>query len=158
VTESFPRPRYASWAIRVVAFVIDMIPVGLIMLVGDLLFAPGPVEVTRQSGNFTYLVSQQQGLGVSFFAFAFLGATFSLWNQGYRQGTIGKSLGKQIMKISTVSADTQEPLGISDGMLRWVLIWLDFAICYIGVLWPLWNPNHQTLIGDRFAKSIVIRR
>lgn len=41
--------------------------------------------------------------------------------------------------------------------LRQILLMVDFAICYIGVLWPLWDQKKQCLLSDKVASAIVIK-
>ena len=79
------------------------------------------------------------------------------WNKGYREGKTGKSIGKQILNYTTYDEASHLPIGAKAGCIRVVLLWVDFAICYIGVLWPLWDVKKQTFLSDRFTSAIVLK-
>ena len=77
--------------------------------------------------------------------------------KAYREGTTGKSIGKQITGYTTLKEDTGEPLGFGMGFVRLLLLWVDFAICYIGVLWPLWDAKRQCLLSDKVTGAVVYK-
>ena len=80
-----------------------------------------------------------------------------IWNKAYREGTTGKSIGKQITGYTTLKEETGEPLGFGMGFVRLLLLWVDFAICYIGVLWPLWDAKRQCLLSDKVTGAVVYK-
>jgi hypothetical protein len=85
------------------------------------------------------------------------GPRLLVWNKAYREGTTGKSIGKQITGYTTLKEDTGEPLGFGMGFVRLLLLWVDFAICYIGVLWPLWDAKRQCLLSDKVTGAVVYK-
>ena len=94
-----PADAYTPWFTRVVAFVIDWAPIGVVWGI--------PFVVMLVSGDIACINSIYLGghdhpcaaPGTEFWV-GFLGVAlvlvvgFPLWNYGYRQGTTGQSLGK----------------------------------------------------------------
>ena len=65
----------------------------------------------------------------------------------------------EIIDIGILEARLQptgEPLGFGVNLLRQILLAVDFWICYIGVLWPLWDSKHQCLISDKATGAVVL--
>jgi uncharacterized RDD family membrane protein YckC len=90
-----------------------------------------------------------------FFIFYLVSIAFVIWNYGYKQGTTGSSIGKQIMKFKVVSEATGQPIGFGPSILRQIAHFIDGAICYIGYLFPLWDPKRQT-IADKLLKTVCL--
>jgi len=67
----------------------------------------------------------------------------------------GKTLGKQIMKIKTVSMVDGTLLTLPVSFVRSVVRIMDETIFYIGFLPAFFSPTRQTL-HDRVSRSIVI--
>jgi len=91
--------------------------------------------------------------GLLFFA-------FDIWNRGIRLGVRGQSLGKGILGIQAVRADTGAFLGGGGGLLRWLMAAMFGVISCVqllDVLWPLWDDKNQTL-HDKVVGSVVIRK
>ena len=148
---------YATWAWRVIAYIIDEIIPWILVLIGSALGWPSTEVVNRDIGGYSYTVTQSTGFGVFYYIMALLALAFYIWNKGYREGSTGKSIGKQMTGYTTVKEETGEPLGVGMGILRCVLLWVDFFICYIGVLWPLWDAKRQCLISDKATGAVVYK-
>ncbi|MDP3972808.1 MAG: RDD family protein [Candidatus Nanopelagicales bacterium] len=148
---------YASWGARVLAYVIDYIGPWVLALIGAMLGWPRTEIVHRDLGGYSYTVTETTGFGVIYFVCILIGLVFAFWNKGFREGTTGKSIGKQITGYTTLNEQTNQPLGFGMGVARWLLLWIDFAICYIGVLWPLWDPKRQCLLSDRITGAVVYK-
>jgi len=67
----------------------------------------------------------------------------------------GKTLGKQLMKIKTVTITDGTLLTLPMSFVRSVVRILDEAFFYIGFLPAFFSPTRQTL-HDRISRSIVI--
>ena len=121
-------------------------------------------EVVRQGSlygtpySYTTTEASTSAIGVllAFLSYA-IALAYWFWNKGYREGSTGKSIGKQILGYTTVNEQTGEPLGAGQGVIRLLLLWVDFFICYIGVLWPLWDPKRQCLLSDRVTNAVVFK-
>ncbi|NQU38115.1 MAG: RDD family protein [Actinobacteria bacterium] len=157
---------YAQWIWRVLAFLIDWVPFIVLIGIGQLIATifSSTSEVVRQGSlggtpySFTTVESSTSAFGVLLmFVFYIVAIGYLFWNKGYKEGTTGKSIGKGITGYTTVNEETGEPLGAGMGSLRLLLLWVDFAICYIGVLWPLWDPKRQALLSDKVTKAVVYK-
>ncbi len=138
---------YAVWPMRVVAYLIDYVIPVLIMIPGIALGINWSSAAGEPNG----------GLGVIYWFFWLIAMVFVLWNVGYRQSKTGKSIGKSVMKLTTVDAQTGQYKGFWWLLLRQFLLGIDFAICYIGVLWPLWDDNRQCLVSDKATSTVVLK-
>ncbi len=158
--------QYAEWIWRVLAYVIDYIPVAILMSIGYMfaILLTSTSEVVRQGElygtpyNYTTVESSTSAIGLLFaFVFYILGLAFMIWNKAYREGTTGKSIGKQVTGYTTVKEDTGEFLGFGMGFVRLLLLIVDFWICYVGVLWPLWDAKRQCLLSDKVTGAVVYK-
>lgn len=154
---------YAEWVWRVIAYLIDdiaVIVVNIIAYVFYLMAFSSSYELVDTGYGYTYPVYTS-----SFNFFPFLialilwlaGLIFYFWNKGFKEGTTGKSIGKGMTGYTTVDEATGEPLGAGKGCLRALLLFVDFWICYIGVLWPLWDAKRQCLISDKATNAVVFK-
>ena len=158
--------KYAPWIWRVLSYIIDQIPAVVILAVGwvCLFLSFSTSDVTTQStspsgtSNSESTSASTGGWGMAVFVLCYVIAlVYWFWNKGYREGTTGKSIGKSVTGYTTVNEETGEPLGAGMGIVRVLLLYVDFAICYIGVLWPLWDPKRQALLSDKVTKAVVYK-
>ncbi len=94
-------------------------------------------------------------LGALVSLLAYLAATGWWLYNGYLNGQTGQSFGKQYMKLKVVSEDTGQLIGGGMGVARALAHILDGIPCYIGYLWPLWDPKKQTF-ADKVIKTVVV--
>lgn len=148
---------YTPWFTRVLAYVIDSVPVYLLMAIGFVvLITFQKVETVCVSG-----VCATGNNGPSTTAWIILAVcivivlAFSLWNFVVRQGNTGSSIGKQMMKFKVVSEQTQQPIGIGKSLIRQIAHGIDALICYVGFLFPLWDAKRQT-IADKLMKTVCV--
>ncbi len=81
---------------------------------------------------------------------------FNIWNRIFRQGRTGSSLGKQLLGITVIAEQTSTPIGAGRTFLRQLAHIVD-GFCYIGYLWPLWDPKRQTF-ADKIMTTVVVPR
>jgi uncharacterized RDD family membrane protein YckC len=78
---------------------------------------------------------------------------------GYLNGVIGQTVGKRVMHIRCVDAETGEPIGFRRGLARYAvvaLLGLAFIVpAFIDGLWPLWDDRRQTW-HDKAVRSLVV--
>jgi uncharacterized RDD family membrane protein YckC len=67
----------------------------------------------------------------------------------------GQTVGKKVMNIRIVDADTGGPIGYGRGAIRLVGRWLSGFLCGLGYWWMLWDPNKQTW-ADKIANTVVV--
>lgn len=157
---------YAAWIWRVLSYLIDYVPVVVIVGIGYLFAAilTTTSEVVREGSvgdtaySYTTVDTSTSAFGILlvFLCWA-IALAYWFWNKGYREGTTGKSIGKSVTGYTTVNEETGEPLGAGMGIVRVLLLYVDFFICYIGVLWPLWDPKRQALLSDKVTKAVVYK-
>jgi uncharacterized RDD family membrane protein YckC len=160
-----PKEAYTPWVTRAIAWFIDYIPAAIMAGIGVGLLA-GTREtvqacVTDTSefdlGEFCAEGTQPSTIGwVGFYLFAvLLTLVYVVWNYGYRQGTTGSSIGKSVMKFQVVSEKTWQPIGFGLSIVRQFAHLIDGLICYIGYLFPLWDPKRQTL-ADKIMTTVCV--
>ena len=155
-----PREAYTPWITRVIAAVIDVLPVLVLTALGlGFAFMTGDNDCERQSTEYGASVSCSSNwtpTGVIVFTLLDLAVlAFLIWNYGYRQGTTGSSVGKSAMKFKVVSERTWQPIGFGLSIVRQLAHILDTAICYLGYLFPLWDAKRQTF-ADKIMSTICV--
>jgi uncharacterized RDD family membrane protein YckC len=149
---------YTPWFTRVLAWLIDSIPIFIVVGIGQgIAIATG--ENVCTSSTYGYggaCVSTYSTIGVLFSGLASLLAfAYVIWNYGYKQGTTGSSIGKGIMKFKVVSEKTWQPIGFGMSIVRQLAHFVDAIICYIGYLFPLWDAKRQTL-ADKIMTTVCV--
>lgn len=139
--------RFATWAQRVGAALLDGLPAGLLAGLGFGL-------ARASSGAHSSGGSSGGGLVVMMLCYAGLIA-YVIWNVGFRQGRSGQTWGKTVVGISVVAAQTGRPLGVGRSIGRQLAHIVDALPCYLGFLFPLWDAEAQTL-ADKIAGSVVV--
>ncbi|WP_280226704.1 protein kinase domain-containing protein [Nocardia cyriacigeorgica] len=139
--------RFATWAQRVGAALLDGLPAGLLAGLGFGL-------ARASSGAHSSGGSSGGGLVVMMLCYAGLIA-YVIWNVGFRQGRSGQTWGKTVVGISVVAAQTGRPLGVGRSIGRQLAHFADALPCYLGFLFPLWDAKAQTL-ADKIAGSVVV--
>jgi len=152
--------QYAGWWQRVGATIIDGIIVGipsgiLAALVGGSTRTHTVIRIDR-FGN------EIRGTGVNFnykgvFIAVVLGIIYRVLLEGSPKG---QTIGKSALKIAVRDQAGGPPIGYGRAFVRWLvasILWLLFFIPgLIDVLFPLWDPRHQTL-HDKAAGSVVVQ-
>lgn len=155
-----PKEAYTPWLTRVLAWVLDIIPVLIIEGIawGILMGTQETVCITDSSeyalGEFCASGASTLGQMTVLLATVVIFA-YAIWNFGYRQGTTGSSIGKSIMKFKVVSERTWQPIGFGLSIVRQLAHIIDGAICYIGFLFPLWDAKRQT-IADKIMTTVCV--
>ena len=135
-----PASAYAHWGRRVGSFLIDsLVPGAAFGVIAGILVAIGDENLIIIGLGIAYLV--------------LIG--FALWNNGYRQGTTGQSIGKQVLGTKLVRARDGQPVGFGMAVGRQFLHILDGMPLYIGYLWPLWDERRQTF-ADKVVDTVVV--
>jgi uncharacterized RDD family membrane protein YckC len=153
-----PKDAYTSWFTRVLAWIIDVLPVVVVQGIGQsFAVATGDNQcVSDEVGYGVSCTSTYSGFGVLVVAVtSIVTLAYVVWNYGYRQGTTGSSVGKAIMKFKVVSEKTWQPIGFGMSLVRQIAHFVDAIICYIGYLFPLWDAKRQTL-ADKIMTTVCV--
>ena len=140
-----PASAYAHWGQRVGAYLID----ALLLVPGYVVASIGAALAGGDSGG-------ASAVGALLMAVGYLGsAAVAIWNQVFRQGRTGWSIGKKVLGIRLLAEATGQPLGPLLTFGRSLAHILDALPCYLGFLWPLWDPKRQTF-ADKIVHSVVV--
>jgi uncharacterized RDD family membrane protein YckC len=158
VLRGLAREEYTPWLSRVGAYVIDHLPLALILGAGWLVqqnSISSACDVTPSSGEqICFIGPSTVGLTVMWIA-VLVAVGYFVWNFGYRQGSTGSSIGKSVLGFRVVSENTGEPIGFGLSLLRVIAHAIDSAIFYIGYLFPLWDAKCQTL-ADKMLATVCL--
>jgi uncharacterized RDD family membrane protein YckC len=154
-----PQEAYTPWITRVLAWLIDDVPVFIVLGIAyGVAFGTADNEClsTGEYSYGVYCTSSFSAIGVILLGLGYVAAlAYGLWNWGYRQGTTGSSIGKSIMKFKVVSEKTWQPIGFGLSIVRQLAHLVDAAVCYIGFLFPLWDAKRQTL-ADKIMTTVCV--
>lgn len=157
---ALPKEAYTSWFTRVLAWLIDAIPIFLLQGIGYALLL-GTQETACITDVSEYELGEFCATGastigqLSIVITSILALVYVIWNYGYRQGTTGSSIGKSILKFQVVSEKTGQPIGFGMSIVRQLAHIIDAIICYIGYLFPLWDAKRQT-IADKLISTVCL--
>jgi uncharacterized RDD family membrane protein YckC len=161
-----PPGGYAHWGKRVGSYLLDSLFTGLTAIPAYGLLIAGIAIGSKDMETYTDVngVSRTTGdwnsggtpLVVIGCVLMLVPIAFFVWNTCLRQGRTGYSLGKGIVGIRLVKDHTGEPIGGGMSFVRQLCHVLD-SFCYIGYLWPLWDPKRQTF-ADKILSTIVVNQ
>ena len=80
---------------------------------------------------------------------------FPLWNSIVRQGQTGQTIGKSRQKIKLISDKTGGPVGVGSAFLRYLIGGVLTSICYLDVLWPLFDEQKKRITDKILDFSVV---
>jgi uncharacterized RDD family membrane protein YckC len=157
---AMPKEAYTPWFTRVLAWLIDNVPVFIVLGIAyGIAFGTAENQCISNGGEYDYGVyctSSFGAIGVILLGLGYIAAlAYSVWNWGYRQGTTGSSIGKSIMKFKVVSEKTWQPIGFGMSIVRQLAHIVDGAVCYIGYFFPLWDAKRQTL-ADKIMTTVCV--
>ena len=130
-----PGQEFGSWGARVVAYIIDELPIIAVYIVIAILFG----DNSASGSGFSTSVN-----GAPALLFFVLSIGWLIYNWGIKQGSTGQTLGKGVLNIAVYKAGTTETLGTGLSIGRAIVHVIDAIPCYIGFLWPLWDKENRT--------------
>jgi uncharacterized RDD family membrane protein YckC len=162
---ALPQEAYTPWATRVLAWLIDFIPLAILEGIGfGLLFGTQETACITDASEYDlgeFCATGASTLGqLSIALTGIIALVYWIWNLGYRQGTTGSSIGKSIMKFKIVNEKTGQPVGFGMSFLREVIYWVAAGLCFgilwlVAVLFPLWDVKRQTLV-DKILNHVAL--
>jgi uncharacterized RDD family membrane protein YckC len=138
-----PGVRYAGFAIRVVAFILDAI---VLAVIGAAL---GPLAGTGS------VVQTGTGVAINYQAGGFqtlLGLVYFIGFWAWR----GQTPGMIPFNLRVVMADTGQKPDIVRALLRYVGLIISFAVILLGVIWVAFDARKQGW-HDKIASTVVVR-
>lgn len=132
--------RYGGFWIRVVAYIIDAILLGIVNAIIDAIFHVNPSDTT--SGAYGAALVVEILIGIAYFA--------GLWTY------MGATLGQRIFRLRVVDANTGQPISLGKALLRYLGLVIAFIVCFIGVIWVAFDARKQGW-ADKIAGTLVIQ-
>lgn len=68
----------------------------------------------------------------------------------------GRTLGMRLLGLKVVREQDMAQLGLGTAFVRWVGLWVSFALCFVGVIWVAFDSRHQGW-HDKLARTLVVR-
>jgi uncharacterized RDD family membrane protein YckC len=135
-----PAARYGGFWIRVVAYIIDGVLIGIVAGIIDAILH---INLTDPQNP-----SYGAGLGVNLvLSFAYF---VGMWS--YQ----GATLGQRIFKLKVVDANTSQPISLGKAALRWVGLLVSLLVCLVGVIWVAFDARKQGWM-DKIAGTLVVQ-
>lgn len=137
---------FASWLHRLAALIVDSVPTAVVFTV--LAVAFGDTETSSSSFSL-------QLTGWPFGVYLVLSLGWFVYNWIHLQGSTGQTIGKRLLDISVVGADTRQPIGGGLTFARQLCHILDSLPCFLGYLWPLWDRERRTFADMIMSTRVV---
>lgn len=146
-----PGLKYAGFGIRTAAYLIDAI----ILFVVSLIVSPAlggythTVTTVNQFGEYTTATTANGA--VTLFQFL-VGAVYMI---GFWVGT-GRTPGQMALNLRVVRVADGGRIGIGQGIVRYIGLFISFLVILIGVIWVAFDPRRQGW-HDKMATTFVVQ-
>lgn len=166
---ALPQDAYTPWQTRALAWLIDWVPALVIANIGTIILLTVRECVDFSDTEYGDIMGEYYGdtqvcgastMGqLSVIIFPLIALAFILWNNGFKQGATGQSIGSGIMKFKVVDEVTGQPMGVGKSIGRTVIYLVALSFC--GILWlvavifPLFDEKRQTLV-DKVIKTVAL--
>jgi uncharacterized RDD family membrane protein YckC len=134
----------ANWPQRVGAYLIDYLIAAIPAFLAVILFSG------TQPGE-----TPSAGAGLVAFLLYLVSLGIWIYNRAILMGRTGQSWGKQVLNLRLVRMADGQPMGGGMCFLRDLAHVIDALPCYIGFLFPLWDPRRQTF-ADKIVSTVVL--
>lgn len=140
---------YSNYGKRAIAYILD------------LLFVFIPAGVAGMVGIALVIPDSSRGIGVVLLVAGFIWLPLAgIYNEVFRQGRLGQTLGKRQQGVMLIREDTGQALGLGFALLRVLIIWF-FYLLTAGIyliadlLAPAFTAKKQRLT-DKLLSTVVI--
>ena len=137
---SAPVAAYGGFWIRVVAYIIDLVILGVVGGVIDAILRANPSDPSSGSNGLASFINLV--IDIAYFA--------GLWTY------MGATLGQRVFKLRVVDANTGQPIGFGKALLRWLGLFVSFLVCFVGVIWVAFDGRKQGW-ADKIAGTLVVQ-
>jgi uncharacterized RDD family membrane protein YckC len=132
--------KYGGFWIRVVAYIIDGIILGIVGTIIDVIFRANPNDPNSTGYTIAQLINFLIGAGY------FIGF-WTAWSA---------SPGQRVLKLRVVDANTTQPITVGKAVLRYIGLIVSFLVCFIGVIWVAFDARKQGWM-DKIAGTVVLQ-
>lgn len=153
----------AEFGDRLLAYLLDSLIIAAIVLIpmaaGMVLLFSLVLSVdttTPNTPDLAFIFGAFAGFFVLIFVVQFVGTYLYQVTYQIRKGV---TVGKKVMRLRIVDAETGAPMDVSAARKRWIIhLLLAFVPIgsYIDGLWQLWDDRKQTL-HDKVAGTVVVK-
>lgn len=153
----------AEFGERLLAYLLDSLIVAAIvlipMIIGMVVLITTVVSLdstTPNTSDVVFIFGMFAAIFVLIFAVQFVGTYLYQVTYQMRKGV---TVGKRVMKLRIVDAETGAPMDVSAARKRWIIhLLLAFVPIgsYLDGLWQLWDERKQTL-HDKVARTVVVK-
>jgi uncharacterized RDD family membrane protein YckC len=161
-TGAFVSTQKASYGRRMVASVLDALVVVWPMLIALVVLIVGIANAPMDYDDNTVDLSSGWvvAIVVSLIACGVVSLGLTIWNTCIRQGRTGQSVGKKVMRLALVDANTGTTTGgwraFGRQAIAAALGQVTFGVFQlIDVLWPLWDKRGQRVV-DKMLGTVVV--
>ena len=140
-------PATAGFGVRTLAYLVDAL---LLSFVGGAFpYLLINTATTALSGNPGQQVTTSGGgsLLVSLIYFVLFWSSFGG----------GRTLGMRLFRLKVVREEDLGQMGVLSAFVRWIGLWLSFALCFVGVIWVAFDSRHQGW-HDKIARTLVLHQ
>ena len=140
-------PATAGFGVRTLAYLVDAL---LLSFVGGAFpYLLINTATTAPSGNPGQQVTTSGGgsLLVSLIYFVLFWSSFGG----------GRTLGMRLFGLKVVREEDLGQMGVLSAFVRWIGLWLSFALCFVGVIWVAFDSRHQGW-HDKIARTLVLHQ
>lgn len=139
----------ASLGQRLGGYLIDVVIVGAIFIFGLIVMAASTPASSFDDPN-------PSPNGVAILVFLLCALAAFVYYPFFEGRPAGQTLGKRALGIRVVRQSNGAPLGYGLAIWRTVVRIVDYLPFYLGLLWAIWDPQHQTF-HDKIAGTLVVR-
>ncbi len=135
-----PTANYGGFWIRVVAYIIDGILLGIVGAIVNIAFRVNPND--PQSSGYAVASLINFVIGIGYFV-----GFWTYWSA---------SPGQRILRLRIVDANTMQPITVGKAVLRYIGLVISFLVCFVGVIWVAFDARKQGWM-DKIAGTLVLQ-
>lgn len=148
--------RFAGFWARFGALFIDSLILSPFAIIGRVVLATGEKDIETCSFDSSRLCEVPAGSTWALYALVTLaGFVAAVLYYGFMEGNTGRTIGKRLLSVKVVDANTGAPIGVGRAIGRYFARFISAIPCALGYLWMLWDPNKQTW-HDKMVGSYVV--
>lgn len=154
-----PVQRYAGWWQRVGATILDGLIAIPFIVPGFIVLIAGPTELNFREDGFDGpgIYEEPTGGTIAIALLLYLlGAVAYLVFYCRRVSRRGASLGMSATGYRIVHSESGQNITMARSVGRFFARYLSALPCYLGYLWPLWDPENRTF-HDMIASTRAVR-
>lgn len=143
-----PQVAYGGFWIRVVAYIIDSVILGLVGFAFGVVIAA--IALASNPANPQVVADSLRPVSTAISVAINIAYFVGLWT------VMGGTLGQRLLKLRVVDASTGQPLTFGKALLRWLGLFVAFLVCFVGVIWVAFDARKQGW-ADKISGTLVLQ-